>query len=297
MKKIIFLLSGLILINCSQSGGEKQEVKADLMEVITEDKAPSPAAAPPPPPLSVSEKVVSDENRTNKDVYPSKKTDTISKKIIKNGDMKIQVGDIKKTQNQVYEIIKKNNAYIQKEEFQNTDMDDDLTLIIRVPHKNFDTLINSFSDGVGTVLSKNISSNDVTEEYTDIAIKLANKKIYLEKYRDMLKKAATTKDMLEIQENIRELEDEIDIAEGSLRFIDDRVNYSTLNLNLYKEKVRSSTTSKIGFGSRFMDSLTEGWNSFVGFLLGMVSLWPFFLLIPVIIVLWRKWRSKKKDQN
>lgn len=295
MKKMIFLLSGLILINCSKSGGEQQEVKADLMEVLTEDKAPSPAAAPPPPPLSVSEKLVSDENVTNKETYIPKKTDTISKKIIKNGDMKIQVGDIKKTQNKVYEIIKKNNAYIQKEEFQNTDMDDNLSLIIRVPHKNFDALIHSFSDGVGTVLSKNISSNDVTEEYTDIAIKLANKKIYLEKYRDLLKKAATTKDMLEIQENIRDLEDEIDVAEGSLRFIDDRVNYSTLNLNLYKEKVRSSATSKIGFGSRFVDSVTEGWNSFVSFMLGIISLWPFFLLIPVIIFIWRKWKSKKED--
>jgi hypothetical protein len=40
--------------------------------------------------------------------------------------------------------------------------------------------VNSFSDGVGSVLSKNISSDDVTEEYTDVSIKLANKKIYLE---------------------------------------------------------------------------------------------------------------------
>lgn len=297
MKKIILLLSGLILINCSKSGGEKQEVKADLMEVVTEDKIPSSSPAPAPPPFSVSEKLASDQNGTNKEVYTPKKTDTISKKIIKNGDMKIQVGDIKKTQNQVNEIIRKNNAYIQKEEFQNTDMDDNLTLIIRVPHKNFDALISSFSNGVGSVLSKNISSSDVTEEYTDVAIKLANKKIYLEKYRDMLKSAATTKDMLEIQENIRELEDEIDVAEGRLRFIDDRVNYSTLNLNLYKEKVRSSATSKIGFGSRFIDSLTEGWNSFVSFLLGLVSLWPFFLIIPFIVLLWRKWKSGKKDKN
>ncbi|MEF9479910.1 DUF4349 domain-containing protein [Chryseobacterium sp. 1B4] len=113
----------------------------------------------------------------------------------------------------------------------------------------------------------------------------------------MLKKASTTKDMLEIQEKIRELEDEIDIAEGRLRFIDDRVNYSTLNLNLYKEKVRSSATSKIGFGSRFIDSLTEGWNSFVSFLLGMVSLWPFFLIIPVIVFFWRKWKENKKQKS
>lgn len=100
--------------------------------------------------------------------------------------------------------------------------------------------------------------------------------------------------MLEIQEKIRGLEDEIDVAEGRLRFIDDRVNYSTLNLSLYKEKVRSSATSKIGFGSRFADSLTEGWNSFVGFILGLVSLWPFLLIIPIIIYLWKKWRARKK---
>lgn len=144
------------------------------------------------------------------------------------------------------------------------------------------------------MLSKEVSSEDVTEEYTDVSIKLANKKIYLEKYRDLLKNAASTKDMLEIQEKIRGLEDEIDVAEGRLRFIDDRVNYSTLNLTLYKEKVRSSATSKIGFGSRFADSLTEGWNSFVGFILGLVSLWPFLLIIPVIIFLWKKWRAREK---
>ncbi|MDN5395966.1 MAG: DUF4349 domain-containing protein, partial [Chryseobacterium sp.] len=206
----------------------------------------------------------------------------------------IQVGDIKKAQNQVADILKKNEAYIQNEQFQNTDLDDNLDLVIRVPHKNFDALINSFSEGVGSVLSKNISSDDVTEEYTDVSIKLANKKIYLEKYRDMLRSASTTKDMIEIQETIRELEDEIDVAEGRLRFIDDRVNYSTLNLSLYKEKVRSSATSKIGFGSRFADSVTEGWNSFVSFLLGIISFWPFLLLIPILIYLWRKWRTGRK---
>ncbi|SFZ96059.1 protein of unknown function [Chryseobacterium limigenitum] len=243
----------------------------------------------PTPPSSISEKAVSENEPIS-----THKTDTISKKIIKNGNLRIQVGDIKKAQNQTSEILNKNQAYIQKEEFRNTDTDENLNLVIRVPHKNFDALINSFSDGMGSVLSKNISSDDVTEEYTDVSIKLANKKIYLEKYRDMLKSAATTKDILEIQENIRELEDEIDVSEGRLRFIDDRVNYSTLNLSLYKEKVRSSATSKIGFGSRFGDSITEGWNSFVSFVLGIISFWPFFLLIPLIILLWRRWKARRK---
>jgi len=287
MKRIILFLPFLILMNCNKSESH-EALHMDLMEdAVSADKNI-------PPPLQISEKLIPNAASNYNKTESSKKTDTISKKIIKNGEMAIQVGDIKKGQNQVTEIIKKNNAYIQTERFRNSDTEENLEFIIRVPHKNFDDLINSFSNGVGSVLSKNISSDDVTEEYTDVAIKLANKKIYLEKYREMLKNAATTKDILEIQENIRELEDEIDVSEGRLRFIDDKVNYSTLNLSLYKEKIRSSATSKIGFGSRFGDSITEGWNSFVNFILGLISFWPFLLLIPLMVFAWRKWKNRRK---
>lgn len=287
MKKLLIPLFCLLLIQCKKN--ETQTANANMVDIIQEDKVATVDA--PPPPSAVAEKMLSPESGPQN---PSLQINTISKKIIKNGEMRIQVGDIKKAQGQINSILKNNNAYIQKEEFQNTDTDENLDIVIRVPHKNFDALVKSFSNGVGSVLSKNISSDDVTEEYTDVSIKLANKKIYLEKYRDMLKSAKTTKDMLEIQENIRALEDEIDVAEGRLRFINDRVNYSTLNINLYKEKVRSSATSKIGFGSRFGDSVTEGWNSFVEFLLGIISLWPFLLLVPILIIFWKKLRNRKK---
>jgi hypothetical protein len=299
MRKLFLPLCILLLMSgCKKSeldiANSSPSVSADKAIDIVKYKEESSAAPQVAPPNAITEKLLPDENKSAEPSVASKKIDTISKKVIKNGNMRLQVGDIKKAQSQVGDILKKNNAYIQTEQYQNTDMDDNLDLVIRVPHKNFDALINSFSDGVGSVLSKNISSDDVTEEYTDVSIKLANKKIYLEKYRDMLRSASTTKDMIEIQEKIHELEDEIDVAEGRLRFIDDRVNYSTLNLGLYKEKVRSSATSKIGFGSRFADSVTEGWNSFMSFLLGIISFWPFFILIPIVVFLWRKWKAGRK---
>ncbi|AZA59571.1 DUF4349 domain-containing protein [Chryseobacterium indoltheticum] len=296
MKNLFIALSFITFFHCSKSANS-HEVKTNLIE-IQDDKVDASVVfeVPPSPkevPISgISAKAVNTEPKSS----PLQSNTIIVKKVIKNGDLDIQVGDIKKAHQQVNEIIKSYNAYIQTERFNNTDIDERQFFTIRVPHKNFDGLINSFSNGMGSILSKNIASDDVTEEYTDVSIKLANKKIYLEKYRDMLRNAKTTKDMLEIQENIRELEDEIDVAEGRLRFIDDRVNYSTLNLMLYKEKVRSSATSKIGFGNRFGDSFTEGWNSFVAFFLGIISLWPFFLLIPLVILIWKKWRNREKKE-
>ncbi|KFF14771.1 hypothetical protein IW15_04890 [Chryseobacterium soli] len=296
MKRLLTLpLFCLISMHCNKQ--QPQSVNADLVEVLQEDKAFENTPPPPPPresPVNKSTMVSSSPVTGQQEPQPS--VEPISKKIIKNGEISIQVGDVKKAQQQLGDILKKNKAYIQKEEYQNTDTAEKISLVIRVPHQEFDGLVNSFSDGIGSVTSKNISTNDVTEEYTDVSIRLANKKIYLEKYRNMLKTAATTKDILEIQENIRELEDEIDTSEGRLRFIDDRVDFSTLHLDLYKEKVRSSATSKIGFGSRFADSLTEGWNTFVGFSLGLIALWPFLLIIPLIIFLWKKWRSRRKNK-
>lgn len=280
MKNIFIALSFFSSIySCKKQVGSEDKI----MEVNLEEVAFSePVAA-----SASDDKIDANIKFEN----PNKSTD---KKIIKNGEMTIQVGDINKTRTQVLKIIEENKAYIQAEGFRNIDQSDNLRMTIRVPHQNFEKLVNSFSDGMGSVVSKSISSDDVTEEYSDVSIKLANKKIYLEKYRDMLKSAKTTKDMLEIQENIRELEDEIDISEGRLKFIDDRVQYSSLDLTIFKEKVRSSTTSKIGFGSRFGDSITEGWNSFVGFILGIISFWPFLLFVPVIVFLWKKWKARKQ---
>ena len=222
---------------------------------------------------------------------------TISKKLIKNGDMGIAVSNINDAKKQVNQILKENKAYTQNEQFRNLETEENLHLIIRVPHQNFDALINSFSNGIGAVEYKNISTDDVTEEYTNVSIKLENKKIYLEKYRNLLKSTSNVKDILEIQENIRALEDEIDVAEGRLRFIDDRVDFSTLELNINKEKPRSSLTSKIGFGSRFSDSMAEGWNNFVGFFLGIMSFWPFLFFIPLLIFAWRKWKQMRKSKK
>ena len=291
MKKIILPLFCLLLFNCNKSEAIADE-SVSTMVALEDDVVAVDSAAASYAPLSSYKTIENSEPKSE-----TQKNAIITKKVIKNGQMDVQVDDIKKTQKQVDEILKANKAYIQSENFNNSDTGDRLQLSIRVPHQNFDAVINSFSNGMGSVLSKNISSDDVTEEYTNVSIKLANKKIYLEKYRDMLKSASTTKDMHEIQENIRALEDEIDVSEGRLRFIDDRVNYSTLDLNLFKEKVRSSTTSNIGFSSRFGDSLTEGWNSFVAFFLGLISLWPFLLLIPVVIFIWKKWRSRRKKSE
>ena len=285
MKTIIYSLAILSLLACGKN--EATQTNVSLMEVLPEDEVATKAFSPDSPPKM---------QMPNSEAKPIDKTINL-KKIIKSGDMTIEVADIKTAQEKIQNFVKNNKAYIQNERFSNAETQTTLSMEIRIPNQNFDNLINSFSDEIGSISEKNIRVQDVTEEYTDVSIRLKNKLAYLEKYRDLLKRSASTKDLLEIQEKIRGLEEEIESSEGRLRYIDDQVNYSTLNLTLTKEKPRNTITSKIGFGSRLVDSVANGWNIFVNFLLEIVSLWPFLIIIPIIILFWKKWRKRKSKKE
>ena len=285
MKTIIYSLAILSLLACGKN--EATQTNVSLMEVLPEDEVATKAFSPDSPPKM---------QMPNSEAKPIDKTINL-KKIIKSGDMTIEVADIKTAQEKIQNFVKNNKAYIQNERFSNAETQTTLSMEIRIPNQNFDNLINSFSDEIGSISEKNIRVQDVTEEYTDVSIRLKNKLAYLEKYRDLLKRSASTKDLLEIQEKIRGLEEEIESSEGRLRYIDDQVNYSTLNLTLTKEKPRNTITSKIGFGSRLVDSVANGWNIFVNFSLEIVSLWPFLFIIPIIILFWKKWRKRKSKKE
>jgi hypothetical protein len=285
MKTIIYSLAILSLLACGKN--EATQTNVSLMEVLPEDEVATKAFSPDSPPKM---------QMPNSEAKPIDKTINL-KKIIKSGDMTIEVADIKTAQEKIQNFVKNNKAYIQNERFSNAETQTTLSMEIRIPNQNFDNLINSFSDEIGSISEKNIRVQDVTEEYTDVSIRLKNKLAYLEKYRDLLKRSASTKDLLEIQEKIRGLEEEIESSEGRLRYIDDQVNYSTLNLTLTKEKPRNTITSKIGFGSRLVDSIANGWNIFVNFSLEIVSLWPFLFIIPIIILFWKKWRKRKSKKE
>ena len=285
MKTIIYSLAILSLLACGKN--EATQTNVSLMEVLPEDEVATKAFSPDSPPKM---------QMPNSEAKPIDKTINL-KKIIKSGDMTIEVADIKTAQEKIQNFVKNNKAYIQNERFSHAETQTTLSMEIRIPNQNFDNLINSFSDEIGSISEKNIRVQDVTEEYTDVSIRLKNKLAYLEKYRDLLKRSASTKDLLEIQEKIRGLEEEIESSEGRLRYIDDQVNYSTLDLTLIREKPRNTVTSKIGFGSRLVDSIANGWNIFVNFLLEIVSLWPFLFIIPIIILFWKKWRKRKSKKE
>lgn len=110
-----------------------------------------------------------------------------------------------------------------------------------------------------------------------------------------MKKANSVKEILEIEEKIRGLEEEIESTTGKLKYLTDLVDYSTLDLSISKQKdFKYNPAKRDRFSERLKQSLSKGWYGFVDFLLFAIKIWPFWIITALILYFWKKYKMRKK---
>ena len=227
------------------------------------------------------------------------KTIKKGKKIIKNGTMRIKSETFGESKKRIDKVVKSLNGYYENEELDKNDYRIQYHLIIRLPSKNFEQLVHGVETGKDEIVFKKINTNDVTEEFLDIETRLENKRKYLKRYKELLEKAKNVNEILSIEENIRQLMEEIESKEGRLKYLNDQVDLSTLRINLFKEyPVKIEKKPENPFSTRAGDSVSKGWNSIINFLLWTVSKWPLILIIGILAwIVRRKWKKRKAVKN
>ncbi|MBN1250549.1 MAG: DUF4349 domain-containing protein [Bacteroidales bacterium] len=283
--KFIFILPVIfILISCSskqdnvsyEPAAEEMSVGfADDETIINESKSAISTTAPSIAPES-SNQNINDEK--------------IEKKIIKTANVSIEVENFKESRKSLAELLKKYDAYIANEEEYNRDYQVNTNLIIRISSENFDSLLNEICGLATHIDSKIINSRDVTEEFIDITARLKNKKQVEQQYLEILKKAYTITDILNVNEHLRVIREEIEAKEGRLKYLSNQVSFSTINLNLYE----TIEQAYVGFFSQLLDGFEGGWKGILMFIIGLTYLWPFILILFFSIWLIIRYRKKKK---
>lgn len=219
---------------------------------------------------------------------------TKQKKIIKDGDLTVKTEQINASKKGIDNLLKKLSAYYETEDLQNSDEAISYDLKIRIPSANFEKLISTLENGKDEIERKNIKARDVTEEFVDIETRLANKRDYLKRYKELLSKAQTVKDILTVEENIRNLQEEIESKEGRLKYLSDQVTFSTLNIHLYQEK-EPTDKNQDSFLAKTKTSLKQGWTSIVDFILWAMGIWPYLIIaILSFFIIRRKIKTRKQ---
>jgi hypothetical protein len=210
------------------------------------------------------------------------------RKLIKNGQVTMKVSSVEETRKEVDKICNELTAYISSE--QQSNLGDRLqhTLMIRVTAPNYDPLAARVETLARSVESKNVTVQDVTEEFIDVEARLGTKMQLVSRYREILKEAKTVSDILAIESQIGNVQSEIESMEGRLKYLRDQVSYSTLTLTYYQV-----IGVDFGFGSKFMGAIANGWDNLLGFIVGTMNLWPFLILIGTGYWFYVKWRNRK----
>lgn len=284
MRHTFFILIIAFLISsCHQSQSDKAAYIADDI-IMEEEKIPitrQQQNSPTLPPLP-----------------PTETKEVIKKKIIKDGRIGIEVQELERTKLQVDSLLIKFGGYYANERLNNTDWEISYNLKIRVPSKNFEKLIGEIETGGGEIKYKAIDARDVTDQFIDLETRLENKKNYLKKYNDLLKQAKTVKDILEIEEKIRGIEEEIESTTGRLKYLSNLVDYSTLDLEITKPKdFKYQLEKRDRFTKRLKHAISKGWFGFVDFIVFVIKVWPFWIIVGVIVYGWKKYRKRKKNKK
>ena len=278
MKKIIpiFILT-ILIVSCHQKQMDKASYTlAEMESDIVPTTRQSPNSSPSP-------------------IAKVEKQEVIKKKIIKDGRLGLRVKELDNTKFRVDTLIRNYGGYYANESFNNTDWESSFNLKIRIPSSNFEKFITAIESGDGEIDYKEIDARDVTDQFIDLETRLETKRNYLKRYNDLLKLAKSIKEILEIEEKIRGLEEEIESTTGRLRYLSDLVDYSTLDLIISKRRdFKYSLVNRDRFSERLKESLSKGWFGFVDFLLFMIKIWPFWIIVILILYLWRKYKKTKK---
>jgi hypothetical protein len=223
------------------------------------------------------------------------------KKLIKDGSISVGSVHAEDSKKNIDKLLAKYLAYYESEQVTNNENITSYHLKIRVAAASFEKMITELENGDDIIQSKNIETRDVTEEYIDIEGRLTNKKDYLQKYRELVLKAGNIRDVLEIEENIRTVQEEIESITGRLKYLNDQIAYSTLDVHLFQEKENQSNNAQpYRFTDRIKDAIVSGWSAIKEFILALIAAWPTVIIctIGAIIILRviRKRRTAKRNK-
>jgi hypothetical protein len=232
-----------------------------------------------------------------------------ARKLVKDAAIRLRVQDPEAAEEPLTAAMEKYGAYASsKRLFENVRY-----YTIRVPAAFFDDFFTELA-GMGKVLSRTESAEDVTIRFYDLEGRLATKQELLKTFQSYLGKAQNIDEIMTVEKRIAELQQEIEWTGTEFRALADLVDYATINLELTSP---ATPVSGPGLGDRITD-LFGGFGDFAAtglvVLLGVVIyglpslllltvlFWLLFGRIGLIRKLWglaaaRKTGNIEKKQN
>ena len=217
---------------------------------------------------------------------------TVERKLIKTGNITFETKELEDTRKTILDLVTQNKGYLARDNQYKSDDRISTTLSVRIPAESFDKVLEGIAKGVEKFDNKNISISDVTEQFLDVEARLKTKKALEIKYLEILKKARTVREILDVERELAKVRGDIEAKEGRLKYLQSQVSFSTLSITFYK---KTTVSESVGFGSKITNAFKQGFQNVKAFLVSIINVWPFIIVLFLLIFYFRRRMKRKKS--
>jgi len=226
-------------------------------------------------------------------IPPTPSNPDCDKKIVKTANMQVEVKSYKHFNETLHRRIREAGGYIAQEDENASTYKIENNLVVKIPVDRFDETLMQLASDSDKVQSKKITTEDVTTQVIDTRARMETKKEVRQRYMDILHHSQKTAEVLAAQQQVDEMTAQVEGAASRIAYLNHASAYSTIHLNYYQildNSIKEDQTP--GFIHQIGHALGEGWGACSAFLVGVITLWPLWLLSGLAWMGVRKYRKQ-----
>jgi hypothetical protein len=170
-------------------------------------------------------------------------------------------------------------------------------MTLRVPSARFSSVVDSIAK-LGKEESRQLSTEDVTDQVTDVDARIATGQAGVDRVRDLIAKAASISEIVSLESELSRREADLESLKSRKRKLDDQTTLSTITAVLLGPEAAAKPAPK-KHETGFLAGLKSGWHSFatsmgvLATVVGALLPWLVALAVPVAVVLWWARRTRR----
>lgn len=211
--------------------------------------------------------------------------------LIRTGNATIEVDSLEIAMQQIRDLAQRLGGFVANVQLSSgRDQIRSASLEMKVPVARWSEAVSGLKP-VGKVEALNEFTQDVGEEYVDVAARVTNAKRLEGRLIELLaNRTGRLTDVLTVERELARVREEIERYQGRLRFLTTRAAMSSMTVTVHEDFPVVSARGETGV---LGDAFKQAWRNFVGLVAWIISISG--ILIPLAAIgflgwlAWRKW--------
>jgi hypothetical protein len=202
----------------------------------------------------------------------------VDRTLVRTADLELSTADVRDTVDRARDIAAAEGGYAGRESVR----EEAATLALHIPSDRFDHALDELS-GLGEVVSREQSAEDVTEQVVDLDSRIATQRASVDRVRALLARAGTVDEIVRIEQDVTTREAELESLLQRRQALAGQVAMSTVTMRVGKSDAPPPPPAQEEDRGGFLAGLSDGWGAFLA--AAAVSLRVVGAVLPFLVVL------------